>query len=234
MLDYESVGVVIAAGGSGDRFGGDTPKQFLDLEGEAVVIRALRPFLGESRLKMIAVAVPAKWMHWMGGQVESQGLSEIVKIVPGGAHRGASVFAGLKVVQDTDVVHIHDAVRPFASKKTLKEAAQKAWEYGGAVVAVRVKDSLKKESDGLIVSTIDRERIWRAQTPQTFRTNVILKAYKIALNSGFQGSDDAILLEKFTGIKVKLIPGTEMNFKITTEDDFQLARAIIRMNKDKI
>jgi len=233
MPEYKSISAIIAAGGSGNRFGGEIPKQFMDLENEPVVIRSIFPFLEMDYLKSIAVAVPAEWMDWMRDQIKDRKWSKYVKVVQGGAHRGESVYAGLEIVKDSDVVHIHDAARPFLTKKMLTEAAKKAWEYGGAAVAVPVKDTLKKEDEGLIVSTVSRENLWQVQTPQTFRTKVILKAYKIAMNLGFQGTDDCVLLERLTGIKVKLVQGSELNIKITQPEDFKLAAAIVRMNDSR-
>lgn len=229
MLEYKSTAVVIAAGGSADRFGGNIPKQFLDLGGEPVVIRALKPFLKEPELKTVAVAVHRDWMDWMKEQLCRRGWDKKVKVVPGGAHRGESVFNGLKAIKDTDIVHIHDAARPFVNLRMITEAAKRAWEYGGAAVAIPVKDTIKKENEGIIAATFSRDNLWRVQTPQSFRTKVILKAYKIAMKLGFQGTDDCVLLEKLTGIKVRLIQGSELNIKITTPEDFLLAQAITRM-----
>lgn len=233
MPGIKNVSTVIAAGGSGDRFGGDIPKQFLDIEGEPMVVRAIKPFLEAENLKIIAVAVPLDWINWMKAQVKDRDWGKIVKVVQGGANRGESVFAGLKAVKDSDVVHIHDAARPFTTLRMLAEASKKAWEYGGAAVAIPVKDTLKRETEGIIASTINRENLWRIQTPQTFRTKVILKAYKIAMKLGFMGTDDCVLLERFTGIKVKLVQGSELNIKITTPEDLELAKAIARMGEDE-
>ena len=230
MPEYKYISAVIAAGGSGDRFGGDIPKQFMELENEPVIIRSIMPFLEMEYLRAIAVSVPADWLNWMRDQVKQRNWNKIVKVVQGGAHRGESVYAGLKAVKDSDIVHIHDAARPFLTSRMLTDAAQKAWEYGGAAVAVPVKDTLKKESEGIISSTVNRENLWQVQTPQTFRTKVIIKAYKIAMNLGFRGTDDCVLLERLTGIKVKLVQGSDLNIKITRPEDFQLASAIVKLN----
>ena len=160
MPEYKSISAIIAAGGNGNRFGGQIPKQFMELENEPIVIRSIIPFLEIEYLKAIAVAVPANWMNWMRDQIKDRKWNKYVKVVQGGAHRGESVFAGLKIVKDSDVVHIHDAARPFPTQRMLSEAAERAWEYGGAAVAVPVKDTLKKEKEGIIVSTVSRENLW--------------------------------------------------------------------------
>lgn len=225
---------VIAAGGFGERFGGEVPKQFAELEGEPVVIRSLKPFILHPDCSGIAVAVPGGWVDWMKREIRNQGWRDRVKVVKGGEYRGDSVYAGLRALKETDVVMIHDAARPFIPLELITTAARKAWEYGGAAAAIPVSDTLKREKDGIVNGTITRAGLWRVQTPQAFRYKIIMKAYKIARKLGFQGTDDAVLLERFTGIKVKLVPGSDLNIKITTPDDLYLARAVVRILSEKI
>jgi len=229
MPEFKTIAAVIAAGGIGERFGSDTPKQFLEIEGVPIVVRAIKPFLLQPGMKSIAVVVPVNWLNWMKDKVKEYDLGKMVKVIKGGSHRGESVYNGLKALKETDIVHIHDAARPFITRELLERVSQKAWEYGGAAVAVPVKDTVKKESDGVIVSTLNRDNLWRVQTPQTFRTKVIQKAYKVAVKLGFQGTDDCVLLERLTGIKVKLVPGSELNIKITTPEDYVLSKAIAKV-----
>lgn len=228
-FDYKTLSAVIAAGGKADRFGQDIPKQFIELEGVPIVVRSIEPFVKHPECTGVAVAVPAEWVDWMKGQVKERNWKDIVKVVKGGKQRGDSVYAGLKALKETDIVLVHDAARPFITTEMITKTAMKAWEYGGAAAAVPITDTIKRERDGIIIGTINRNGLWRVQTPQAFRFKVIMKVYKIARKQDFQGTDDAALLERFTGIKVKLVPGSEINIKITTPEDLKFAAAFARI-----
>ena len=229
-FDYHSLSAVIAGGGVGARCGGEIPKQFQELDGIPVILRTIRKFVQHPECSAIAVVVPADWTDWMRKQVRAMEWRDKVRVVKGGAERGDSVFAGLKALKETDVVVIHDAARPFLTSEMITESAKRAWEYGGATTAVPVTDTLKRENEGVISGTVRRKGLYRVQTPQGFRFKIIMKAYKISRKIGFSGTDDCVLLERFTGIKVKLVKGSNLNIKITTPEDFDIAEAIIRMN----
>jgi 2-C-methyl-D-erythritol 4-phosphate cytidylyltransferase len=221
-----NVSVIIAGGGSASRFGGDTPKQFLSLAGEPVIVRAIKPFAEYPDCRAIAVAIPAGWFEWMTEMVNRKGWSHKIRIVPGGKERGDSVYNGLKALPRSDVVLIHDAGRPFVTMEMIDEVANSAMEYGGAVIAIPVTDTLKRESDGFIIETVDRWNLWRMQTPQAFRYDVIVSAYDQAMRDRFYSTDDCAIVEKYADVKIKLVLGSERNIKITTKEDFAIAEAL--------
>jgi len=227
MNKFPSISVVIPAGGGGVRFGGDTPKQFLPLEGVPVIIRAMSPFYAHHRCAKIAVAVHPNWLDWMNIQVNERLWDDKVEVTAGGAERGDSVYAGLKALPETDVVLIHDAVRPFVTEKMITETAAAAVKYGGAAAAIPLSDTLKREKDGFIENTVDRENLWRVQTPQAFRYREIIKAYEAAEKAGYKGTDDCVLTEKFAGTRIKLVMGSESNIKITLPEDLEMAKKLV-------
>ena len=208
--------------------GGDIPKQFRLLAGSPMVIHTIKPFFEYGSCAQIIVAVHPEWKEWVQSILDDMGWSSKVKVVYGGEKRGDSVYHGLKALKRADIVLVHDAVRPFVSVRMIEEAAQKAWEYGGAAIAVPIIDTVKREDEGIIRSTVNRSKLWQVQTPQAFRYNIIMKAYEIAQRNGFNATDDCRLLEKYTGIKVKLVLGSRLNIKITTPEDFLLAKAIMK------
>ncbi|MBC8204343.1 2-C-methyl-D-erythritol 4-phosphate cytidylyltransferase [bacterium] len=221
-----SIAAVIAAGGAGTRMGGDVPKQFRMLNGQPLIMQTLKPFYQSPHCLQIVVAAHPDWKKWMKERINESGWKDKVKVVTGGKERGDSVYSGLKALNKPDIVLIHDAVRPFINEEMMNEAAKKAWEYGGAAAAVPILDTIKREDEGIIKSTVNRTHLYQVQTPQAFRYNIIMKAYRIARKNGFQATDDCMLLEKYTGIKIKLVPGSRLNIKITEPEDFILAEAI--------
>jgi len=224
---FPDFAVIIAAGGSGTRFGGDIPKQFQYLQGEPIVIRAMAPFCVHPFCRRIAVVVHKDWFDWMDEQLSiHHPWGTCVSIVPGGQQRGDSVYAGLKAIADPGIVLIHDAARPFVSVNMINETVLAAEEFGASAVAVPVTDTIKREEEGFIDGTVDRSGLWRVQTPQGFRYKDILKAYGMARKEGFYGTDDCILVEKYLGMKIKIIPGGDYNIKITTQEDLKIASAL--------
>lgn len=216
---------VVVAGGSGRRMGGagGARKQYLELEGEPVLLRAIRPFLAHPDVATVVVVLPAgdladppEWLRRL----------PVVRVA-GGAERDDSVWNGLAAVpDDLDVVLIHDGVRPFVSREIIDRVLDRAGA-GGAVAAVRAIDTLKEvDADGRIVATLDRSCIWHAQTPQGFPLDVIRSAYERARREGWRGTDDASLCER-CGVPVVVVEGSRDNLKITTASDLPVAAAIV-------
>ena len=226
MPDFPNFSVVIAAGGAGKRFGSDKPKQFLEIQGEPVIIRALAPFCAHPHSRKIVVAVHLDWFDWLEQELSGRKFGDCIKLVPGGEERSDSVYAGLQALDHPGIVLIHDAARPFVSLKMISDSALAASEFGAAAVAVPVTDTLKKEKDGYIAETVDRTGLWRVQTPQAFRYEDIMKAYKLARKDGYKGTDDCVLVEKYLGMKVKIVRGAGYNIKITTPEDLKIAETL--------
>ncbi|KAA0598805.1 2-C-methyl-D-erythritol 4-phosphate cytidylyltransferase/2-C-methyl-D-erythritol 2,4-cyclodiphosphate synthase [Azospirillum lipoferum] len=216
---------LIVAGGSGQRFGAERPKQYLDLAGKPVLRRTVEAFLRHPQVTGVRVVIDPAWREVYDAAVSGLGLPVPVA---GGASRQDSVRNGLEALATDrvpDLVLIHDAARPLIDEATISAVIDALDSTPGAIAAVPVADTLKRGNSGAITGTVDREGLWRAQTPQGFRFPAILKAHRAAV--GLSLTDDAAVAER-AGLAVALVPSKEDNFKVTTPDDLTRAtRAII-------
>lgn len=229
MNSPRDVGVLIAAAGRGVRVGGPEPKQFRPIAGVPMLERAIRPFSSHRRVRQIVVALP-------GVTVASppDWLSEIVgpglKLVTGGETRAQSVKAAFDVLDaKCTIVLVHDAARPFVSDETIESVMSVAARIG-ALPAVPVSDTLKRgdENSGMVVETVNRRGLWKAQTPQGCPREMLQRAYEeTGPDRAAEFTDESALLEA-AGFPIQLVPDTAGNFKVTTEDDFALAEALFR------
>ena len=162
--------------------------------------------------------------------IEPYGFQKVTRLVPGGETRQDSVFNGLKALpEDTDFVVVHDGVRPFVTDEMIFTCLEAAADWGAAIAAVPVKDTIKiTDRDGFVVDTPDRRELWAVQTPQVFRRDLLIEAHRNAQRKQIQLTDDAALVEQL-GLKVKCVMGSYGNLKITTPEDLILAEAL--MNK---
>jgi 2-C-methyl-D-erythritol 4-phosphate cytidylyltransferase len=143
----------------------------------------------------------------------------------GGSSRQASVAAGLELV-DAPTVIVHDAARPFVTEAMLEAVIAPLSEVDGAITALRMNETLKRADGDLVIETVDRSNLWRSQTPQAFRTDALRKAHLKARDESFAATDDAQLIERYGG-QIALVPGDPANIKLTYEDDFVVAEAMI-------
>lgn len=219
--------MIIAAGGSGKRMGGATPKQFLRINGTPIILRTIHAFDAIPLINQIVVVPPLEYVDRVFRMVTRAEPRAIVRVVSGGKDRQASVWEGLVAFPLTpDIVLVHDAVRPLVSKKIILDVIKAVKKYGSGVVGVRVKDTLKLERrKGFYAKTVDRSRMWSVQTPQGFSYEVLRKAHRSARRARFVGTDEASLVERL-GIEVKIVEGDYLNLKITTPDDIKLARIL--------
>ena len=162
--------------------------------------------------------------------IEPYDFQKVAGLVAGGETRQASVFNGLEALpDDTDFVVVHDGVRPFVTDDTVFTCLEAAADWGAAVAAVPVKDTIKiTDRDGFVVDTPDRSQLWAVQTPQVFRRDLLIEAHRHARREQIQLTDDAALVEQL-GFKVKCVMGSYGNLKITTPEDLIVAEAL--MNK---
>ncbi|MDE8349835.1 MAG: 2-C-methyl-D-erythritol 2,4-cyclodiphosphate synthase [Acidocella sp.] len=209
---------ILVAGGTGSRYGGDTPKQLLQLAGKAVIRHA-----AEALLAHVDLLQPVGDAALIGPAL--QGLAHL-PIVAGGAERQDSVRNGLQalVPHAPDIVLIHDAARPIIPAGTVADLLAALAVHEGAIPAVPVSDTLKRGSQGVIVETVARAGLFRAQTPQAFRYGTILRLHQQA--QGAIATDDAALLEA-AGLPVALVAGAEQNIKITYQEDFSRVQNIL-------
>lgn len=222
MAEGGGAAAVIVAGGSGARFGGPVRKQYLEIGGVPVLLRAIRPFLRHPRIPVVVVVLPpddvADPPAW---------LAELpIRIVAGGAERGDSVRNGLLATPpDAAQVLIHDGARPFVSIDIIDRVLDACAE-GGAIAAVPVTDTIQQvDAGGVILHTPDRAALWQAQTPQGFPRAGILDAYRKAAGEGITGTDDAGLYARSVG-PVRVVMGAYDNLKVTRPDDLPIAEAI--------
>jgi 2-C-methyl-D-erythritol 4-phosphate cytidylyltransferase len=143
----------------------------------------------------------------------------------GGSSRQASVAAGLDLV-DVPIVIVHDAARPFVTEAMLEAVIAPLSEVDGAITALQMNETIKRADDDLVVETVDRANLWRSQTPQAFRTDALRQAHLKARDESFAATDDAQLIERYGG-RIALVPGDPANIKLTYEDDFVVAEAMI-------
>jgi len=226
-----TVSAIIVAAGLGTRMTGDIRKQYLLLNGRPILSHTLRIFENCPAVDRIFLVVQAEDFDFCRTRILSSLKGRVnVTLVPGGAERQDSVYNGLVAAEHAgdDIVVIHDGVRPFVSCERLTACIAEAGASGACILGIPVVDTLKHVSpSGCIDQTIQREGIWRAQTPQAFRYRLIRQAHEDARKARWSATDDALLVERI-GKKVKIVPGGMDNLKITTKEDLLLAEAIIR------
>jgi 2-C-methyl-D-erythritol 4-phosphate cytidylyltransferase len=221
--------VVIPAAGQGKRMKAGRNKLFIDLMGSPVIARTLNVFDAHPHCQKIILAVSKEDRSSFLEVLEKQTFSTPIEMVEGGAERQQSVYAGLKAIDPADnveMVLIHDGARPFITHYYINQLLEAAAGSGAAIVAVPVKDTVKRVKDHTVKETIDRASLWAVQTPQAFRLSLILNAHRLAEKEGWMGTDDASLAEK-AGVEVSVIEGNYTNIKLTTPDDLLVAKAII-------
>ncbi|MCL2674456.1 MAG: 2-C-methyl-D-erythritol 4-phosphate cytidylyltransferase [Defluviitaleaceae bacterium] len=230
--DIGFVSAVIVAGGKGERLGRDVRKQYIMLGDYTILGHTLWVFTELEEVGEVIVVVPPEDLEFVRDVLLPEELGEFmyckpISVATGGATRQDSVRNGLAAVDpNANLVMIHDAARPFVQKNDIRKVLQKACECGGAILAVPVKDTLKRcDKDGSITGTIPRTGLYAAQTPQAFDVEKIRYAHNWAVSENVIATDDAMLFEKL-GYEVAVAEGSCLNIKITTEEDLLFARAI--------
>ena len=214
---------VITAGGSGQRFG--ELKQFKKLNGQPLYEYSLKTFIDVSLFGEIILVVPFENQKTIEQQVKKKYRS-LVKVIVGGMNRQDSVKNGvMNSSSKTDLVVIHDAARPFITKKLIKDCILACSNSDGAIIALQPFDTIKYSKSNVVEKTIDREKVWMAQTPQAFIKEKILEAYNNKLDEMIM-TDESSMMESM-GYKIKIVRGSEDNFKITTDDDWKRAEMVI-------
>jgi 2-C-methyl-D-erythritol 4-phosphate cytidylyltransferase len=222
-----SVAVVIPAAGVGRRMGGraDAPrKQFRTLGGAPVLVRTLEVFERHPAVDALVVAGPVGEAEALRDELGAAGLTKLHAVVEGGATRQASVGRGLAAVPpDTDLVLVHDAVRPFLPADRLTAVIDAARAHGAAALAIPSADTVRRAESDDFGATVPRDGLWRMQTPQAFRLDVLRTAHAQA--GEVTGTDEVELVQR-TGHAVRIVEGSALTFKITTPDDWTLAEAL--------
>jgi len=221
------VSAIIPAAGQGTRMGSSTPKQFLLLNGQPILHHTLRAFETCGLVNSVTLVMPKNELE----QARKRWLENynIVKnIVQGGKERQDSVHNGFKAIDaDTDIVIVHDGVRPFVTPDMIGRSIEEAQKFGAAITAIPVNDTIKQtDSEDFVTRTVDRNGLWRVQTPQAFQYAILAEAFQKAMNDSYYGTDEGSLLE-YAGKKLKIIEGSELNIKITRPEDLILGEGIL-------
>ena len=227
----KTAGVVIAAAGRGESMGGVGGNKLLrELEGLPVILWTIRSFQACPKVKEIVVAAEPSLIFEFKAVVESDStLTKPTKLIKGGSLRQDSVRAGLAALKESfPLVLIHDGDRPFVPPALIEAVLAAVPDEGGAIAAVSALDTIKiAGGEGEVLETVDRRRVWLAQTPQAFSFPAILELHRRAGLEGWEVTDDASLVEKAGG-KIKIVEGDYYNIKITSPSDWRLAEFIAR------
>jgi len=229
------VSVILPAAGLGTRMGrgipekaGTSRKQFMLLEGSPILLHTIRKFVSSPAVKEIVVALRADDMEWVSELLRKENFAKPVRLVEGGDARQASMENALATLgADTELVAVHDAVRPFIEMSTLEAVFAEAAENGAAIVGIVPVDTVKQVHRNKIRQTIPRERLVMAQTPQVFRFDLLKQAFTKAREDGFVGTDESSLVERLEQVEVSVVPGSDRNIKITKPSDIDLAKLFL-------
>ena len=211
---------------------GTSRKQFMLLENAPILVHTVRKFVASPLVHDIVVAVRADDIDWVHDMLhrEARGLLGDLRVVAGGNTRQESVENALAALDgDTDLVAVHDAVRPFIDLDTIRRVVEEAQVTGAAIVGIVPVDTVKQVSGAQaggakVRSTISRERLILAQTPQVFRADILRKAYELARQDNFAGTDESSLVERMELVEIGVVLGSDRNIKITRPGDMDLAR----------
>ena len=221
---------IVVAGGQGTRFGGDRPKQFLELNGSPVIIHTLRRFEQAQQIQQIIVVLPAPEVAGFQTLLDKCALPKVSAVVAGGSTRARSVRNGLAAVQTADVVAVHDAVRPLVSADEIDRVVTVAAATGAAILVTAVGDTIKEVANDRILKTLSRSQLRRALTPQAFHFHILKRAYDELEQieaAGIDVTDDSFLVENL-GVAVSFVEGSARNIKITNPEDLAVAEALLR------
>lgn len=220
---------VIVAAGQGRRMDGRIPKQFLPIAGKPVLAHTIAVFCASPSVdRIVVVAGPDQLERCKKSVLPQAGCTKPLALVRGGACRGDSVFAGLAAAgPGTGIVVVHDGVRPLVRPDQIARVVSVAAKTGACILAVPAHDTLKRVEEGDRISeTLDRSRIWMAQTPQAFRYDLLWDAHRAAREERISATDDAQLLERMR-LPVSVVEGDRFNLKITTAQDLQIVEAVL-------
>lgn len=222
---------IVLAAGQGKRMNSKIQKQFMEVGGYPILYYSLRCFQ-ESPLMQDIILVTGKDVisYCKSEIVEKYGFSKVRSIIPGGKERYDSVYAGLLACENCDYVFIHDGARPFITEEILERGLKGVMDTGACVIGMPSKDTIKlADAGGFVEKTPDRSRVWTIQTPQIFSYALIRSAHESIRRKEMTAiTDDGMVVEQETGIKIRLVEGSYQNIKITTMEDLAIAEAFLK------
>ena len=228
------VTAVFPAAGQGRRMNAGINKVFLDLLGKPILVHTLQRFSRSKKINHLIVVVAAEDVSFIRKLLKAIPGLKPYQVVAGGSERQYSIANGLAVVpEESEIILVHDAARPLTSIETIDRVVEGAREVGGAIAAVPEKNTVKiVGEDGIVKETPPRKNLWEVQTPQGFRRDILLEAYRKAREDGFLGTDDASLVERL-GAPVKVVESDYQNIKVTTPEDMLIAEAFLQKQRLK-
>ena len=226
----EKIWAVVPAAGIGKRMGMAVKKQFIQLKGKEILVRTLETLAAVPAIDGILLVVSRDDVDLCQHLIYEYQIEKVKDILIGGSTRQESVFLGLSALpKDCSMVVIHDGARPLVTREQIESTIESARQYGGAMLAVPVKDTIKMvDKKKFVQQTPSRVNLWSAQTPQTFRYPEILEGHRHAVVMGdYSCTDDSQVVEKYLDMPVKIVQGSYDNIKITTPDDIQMGERIL-------
>ena len=225
---------IVLAAGQGKRMHSKVQKQFLEIQGYPVLYYSLRCFQESPLIQDIILVTGEESISYCKEEiVQKYGFTKVSAVIPGGKERYDSVYAGLCECRDCEYVLIHDGARPFVTEEILKRGLQKVKETGACVIGMPSKDTVKlSDEEGYVKETPNRKCVWTIQTPQIFSYSLIREAHdSIRQKDMSKITDDAMVVEQETGVKVRLVEGSYQNIKITTPEDLDVAEVFLKKIK---
>jgi 2-C-methyl-D-erythritol 4-phosphate cytidylyltransferase len=224
---------IIVAAGRGSRAGGAQAKQFREISGIPIIIHTLSRFERSETVAESVVVLPGGMREEFLSLAGRHGLRKVSRAVDGGETRAESVWRGLQALdgEGVSVVAVHDGVRPFVTPEEIDRTVREAERSSAAILATPAVETVKEAEDGSVLCTLERARLWHAQTPQCFRYELLRRAYAQAGPLGADVTDDSALVERL-GERVRIVEGGAHNIKITTRRDFALAEILLRESQE--
>ncbi len=220
------VGAIIPAAGRGKRIGASVPKQFLEIQGKPLLHHTLTVFASCELIDYVVLVMPRADVDEIGGDWLNK-YAIVREVVVGGEQRQDSVYNGFNSLEEeTGIVVVHDGVRPFTTPQMITATVEAAQQHGAAITAIPVSDTVKQAADGFVKQTVSRDGLWRVQTPQAFQYGLLKQAFKKAKKDSYYGTDEGSLVE-YLGERVKIVPGSELNIKITRKEDLILGESLL-------
>lgn len=222
--EIKNVTLILAAAGVGKRMGLNYPKQFLEIDGKPLYVKSLEVAEKSIFVKEIIIVTGKNFIENIKKECEKYNFKKVIKVIEGGSERQYSIKKALDLCSENSIISVQDGVRPFLKERYFEESIKILKEnknISGVIVGVPVKDTIKKiNSLGVVESTPKRDELFAIHTPQTFRGDILKRAYKKAEEDIYLGTDDSSLVERIGG-KIKLLLGDYDNIKITTVEDLK-------------
>ena len=234
MKQEKNTAIVLAAG-QGKRMNSRIQKQFLEIDHRPVLYYSLECFQKSPLIQDIILVTGEEMISYCKKEiVERYNFTKVTKVIAGGKERYDSVYQGLLACEDCDYVFIHDGARPFVTEAMLERGVFGVQETGACAIGMPSKDTIKiSDKEGFVQSTPDRSRVWSVQTPQIFAYSLIRSAHESLRRKDMTGvTDDAMVVEQESGVRIRLVEGSYQNIKITTPEDLVVAEAFLRENRE--